>query len=181
MNIDLAYLNLLSAVLFRCHLSSAKNAVIAGGAIRDMLLDKEIADIDVFFSGPINKFSLTALFDKVEECGNGLYEDSSFNVLYKITDKILPVPIQIIQVEGDVKEHISKFPTPLSRVSYSEETAIQGLTKQFIQNAYYKTVVFDKPVNYQYLYKMKQKFPDWKITFTLPEYNPAFVTEALDS
>jgi len=154
---------------------------VAGGAIRDMLLDKEIADIDVFFSGNINRHQLAILFNKVEECENGLYEDSSFNVLYKITDKILPVPIQIIQVKGDVKEHISKFPTPLSRVSYSEETAVQGLTKQFIQNAYYKMVMFDKPVNYQYLYKMKQKFPDWAVKFTLPEYNPALLfTEELD-
>jgi len=176
MLIDAAYLKLLDNLLFKISLALPPGAkvVVAGGAIRDMLLEKEIADIDVFIEDDVEKnIKLHMWFTKVELCEYGLYEDSSFNVLYKITDKDFPVPIQIIKVTGTVEEHIEKFPLSLSRVFYSEEKGLQNITPKFLKESLGQQVLFDKPVNYQYLDKMKQKFPNWMVSFAKPEYNPA--------
>jgi len=176
MFIDSKYLSALDNLLFKISLGleAPYYPTIAGGAIRDMLLDTEVADIDVFIDAPeINLISLKAWFKEVEVCEHGLYEDSSFNVLYKITDDPFPVPIQIIQVKSSVQEHISKFPLSLSRVSYTRKEGLQGITPPFISQSHNCRLYFDKPVNYQYLDKMKQKFPDWGVSFAKPEYNPA--------
>jgi len=112
MLIDPKYILDLNNLLFRvglCLPGTSAYATVAGGAIRDMLLDTEIADIDVFFDAPdISESKLKGWFKKVEVCEHGLYEDSSFNVLYKITSLDFPVPVQLIQVKGSVQEHIKQ-------------------------------------------------------------------------
>jgi len=181
MHIDPKYILDLNNLLFRvglCLPKAGDYATVAGGAIRDMLLDTEIADIDVFFDAPdINESKLKGWFKKVEVCEHGLYEDSSFNVLYKITSLDFPVPVQLIQVKGYVQEHIKQFPTPLSRVSYNRIGGLQGIDSTFLLNAKTKRVWFDRPVNYQYLTKMQEKFPDWEFAFAEKKFNPAYMVE----
>jgi len=175
MYIDPQYVINLNNLLFRISLAIEPPyyPTIAGGAIRDMLLEKEVADIDVFIDAPeIKEHTLKAWFSEVEKCEHGLYEDSSFNVLYKITSDAFPVPVQIIQVKGSVEDHIKKFPTVLSRVSFNRTDGLKGVTGSFLTCATNKFVHFDQPVNYQYLDKMKQKFPDWQVKFDKPSYNP---------
>ena len=178
MLIDTEYLTLLNTLLFKISLALPAGATItcAGGAIRDMLLEKEIKDIDIFIDEDISSINkLKVWFPKVEVCEHGVYEDSSFNVLYDITAKEFPVNVQIIQV-GCVEEHIEKFPTCLSRVYYNRTEGLQNLTPQFLRCVHDQEIFFDKPVNYQYLDKMKQKFSDWKVIFLKDKYNPAHQT-----
>ena len=179
MLIDEEYLEQLHSVLNKIStaLPMGANVTCAGGAIRDMLLEKEIKDIDIFIDEDIISIhKLKIWFPKVDVCEHGGYEDSSFNVLYNITTKEFPVPIQIIQVEC-VEEHIEKFPTCLSRVYYNRKEGLQNLTPQFLKDAFYKRLTFDMPVNHQYLDKMKMKFPNWWVMFTKPEYNPTHLHE----
>ena len=176
MFIDPKYLDTLKYILYKISFSLPEKApiVIAGGAIRDMLLEKEIADIDVFIEDDlISPNKLKIWFAEMEECEYGIYEDSSFNVKYKLKDKDIPVPIQIIQV-SNVEEHINKFPTILSRVAFSKDKGLYNINPLFLSSALNKTVVFDFPVNYAYLNKMKNKFHDWEIIFKKLEYNPSY-------
>jgi len=175
MNYDQVYLKKLHTILAwiqACGLNVPP--IIAGGAIRDMLLDKEIADIDVFYNGDLDEKGLKTFFPKTEVCEYGVYEDSSFNVKYKCWSNMVPVPIQLIEVKENVLEHINKFPTKLSRVFYTRLQGVQNVTKTFEIDAIAKIVTFDKPVNHQYLNKMRDKFPspEWLIHFTDPAFNP---------
>ena len=173
MNVDSAYLNNLYTIALFTSASAGQDVHIAGGAIRDMLIEKEIADIDVFHNGELSLSALKTFFNKVEECEYGVYEDTSFNVKYKVWMNTIPVPIQLIEVKGSVLEHINKFPTRLSRVYY-KQGGLHNITPLFELDVKHKEVYFDLPVNHQYCDKMMKKFPDWQHTFAKPEYSPFF-------
>lgn len=172
--IDAEYLTKLEGILTCVDLAGASDSVIAGGAIRDMLLEKEIADIDVFIKGEVTEESLKPLFDTVEPCDNGMYEESLFNVMFKCSIAGIPVPIQIIQVKGSIEEHINAFPCSLSRVFYTREEGLGGITHSFLWQAQKGQLFFDKKVNMQYVDKMTKKFPEFKVTYALPEYAPHY-------
>lgn len=175
MLIDAEYLTKLEGILICVDLAGADDSIVAGGAIRDMLLEKEIADIDVFITGEVTEKSLKTFFDKVEECDNGMYEESKFNVMFKCSVAGIPVPIQIIQVKGSIEEHINAFPCSLSRVFYTREEGLVGITYSFLWQAQKGQLFFDKKVNMQYVDKMTKKFPDFKVMYALPEYAPHYL------
>jgi hypothetical protein len=172
--IDGEYLTKLEGILTCVDLAGAEQSAIAGGAIRDMLLEKEIADIDVFIKGEVTEASLKPWFDKVEPCDNGMYEESTFNVMFKCSIAGIPVPIQIIQVKGSIEEHINAFPCSLSRVFYTREYGLGGVTYQFLWQAQKEQLFFDRKVNMQYVEKMTKKFPEFKVLYALPEYAPHY-------
>ena len=88
MLIDEEYLDQLNSLLntISIVLPMGANVTCAGGAIRDMLLEGEIKDIDVFIDREIGSIEmLKVCFPKVEVCVHGVYEDSAFNVLFDTT------------------------------------------------------------------------------------------------
>lgn len=177
MLIDSDYMNILNGILFRVGFSGITDSIIAGGAIRDMLLEKEIADIDVFVKGDPVEGKLNTWFSSVEPCDNGLYEDSQFNVMFKCTLPSIPVPIQIIQVKGSIEQHINAFPCPLSRTHYDNEYGLGGVDKVFLEDVNAKRLRFDRKVNQQYVDKMVKKFPEYKIMYSQPEFAPHYASQ----
>ena len=171
MEIDTDYLSKLDNILLYCILSGAENATVAGGAIRDMLFQKPIKDIDIFYNGEIAISTLNKYFNGVE----GLYtkyEDSSFTVTHEIKDNTLfPIPIQLIQCQEDVKEHIKEFPAETGRV-FLDKKGLHNLTPNVFNSEKTKTILFDKPTNIKYLAKYLTKYSDYKIKFLSEEYKP---------
>lgn len=181
MLVDADYLNKLNTILSSVYLACGERGVIAGGAIRDMLLEKEIADVDLFLTENVTEKSLKLWFDKVEPCENGMYEDNKFNVLFKCFISYIPVPIQIIQVKGPIAEHINDFPCSLSRVSYSTEQGLCGIGKEFLLEAQAKLLLFDRKVNSQYVEKMAKKFPEYTLQYAKPEYAPHYFSQTVNA
>ncbi len=181
--IDFDYLNTLSTVLSKVTFSGGMHhypkCAIAGGAIRDMLLQKPVSDIDVFYVGELFDKQLNMYFKQVKST-NAFYPDG-FNVTHTVSLTALPVPIQLIQVK-DIKKHIETFPTPMSRVSFWYDEGLQGVDVQFVADTVAKEFVWDKKVDMPYFDKIKAKYSDWKHVFTSPEYDPYHenVEEELD-
>jgi len=169
-NLDLEYLDTLSYILDRMEVSASTDSAIAGGAIRDMLLQKPVSDIDVFYTGVLIETRLNIHFDSVETLTDYGYPDG-FTVTHKVKVKGLPVPIQLIKV-GDVDAHIDLFPSELIRVSYRNSTGLQGLTPSFIDLARLQHFWWDKEVDLKYFSKIKAKYPDWKHMFVEESFNP---------
>ena len=172
-NIDLEYWDDLQSLLDRVR-ASYKNfmapveAVVAGGAVRDMLLDKPISDIDVFYKGELNDEKLKSFFTDVKS--NGSPYPDGFNVTHTIISKTFPVPIQLIQVE-DIKKHIDTFPSPMMRV-YVDNFGLHGVEPSFLSDASVNEFYWDKEVDIAYFTKIKAKYYDWHHIFAEDSFNP---------
>jgi hypothetical protein len=171
--IDFEYLDLLGTVLSKVAFSSVSatycKATVAGGAIRDMLLQKPISDIDVFYEGELNDKQLSAYF-KQSKATNQSYPDG-YTVTHNVTLDGLPVPIQLIQVK-DIKKHIETFPTQMSRVWYSHADGLGGVDLDFVYSVKKNEFLWDSKVDMPYYDKIKEKYSDWKHLFLNQEDNP---------
>ena len=183
--IDFGYLNSLTDILTKVHVSGDTSVndmfvpvTIAGGAIRDMLLGKPVADIDVFYEKNLSDLRLKTFFHKVEPQLYGNYPDG-FNVTHKVWIENIPVPIQLIQVEN-IETHIDKFPCKFSRVQFSIEKGLSGVDIDFVDDVEKKEFVWDSKVNAQYYDKMKVKYSDWKHVFLSEQDNPYYELASLE-
>jgi len=176
--IDFAYLDILTSILSKITFSGVSllsvECCIAGGAIRDMLLQKPISDIDVFYTGELKEGLLKNTFKTVEVKPNS-YPDG-FNVTHTVGLAALPVPIQLIQVES-IEKHIGAFPSPLLRVQYNFTKGLEGIDADFISDANAKIFCWDHKADLPYFLKIKSKYSDWKHTFLKDEYNPELQEE----
>ncbi len=176
--IDFEYLNLLGSILSKVKFSSVighfPKCVVAGGAIRDMLLQKPVSDIDVFYEGTLVEKSLSNFFKQVKGT-NQSYPDG-FTVTHTVEMPGIPVPIQLIQVK-DIEKHIYSFPTPMSRVWYDYEKGLQGVDMDFVTFVVSKDFMWDSKVDMPYYDKLKEKYSDWKHVFLDPHDNPYYEEE----
>jgi hypothetical protein len=178
--IDFEYLNLLGSLLGKVTFSGGMGnfikCTVAGGAIRDMLLQKPVSDIDVFYVGDIKTAALLNYF-KEAKATNQSYPDG-FTVTHTVALGGLPVPIQLIQVK-DIEKHIETFPTPMSRVQYSHANGLSGVDLDFTHNVVQKEFVWDSKVDMPYYDKIKDKYSDWKHVFLNEGDNPYHEVEEL--
>lgn len=174
-NLDLAYLSKLTKILLRTSFCGASSCCVAGGAIRDMLLNKPVSDIDVFYEGTVNTKTLQAYFEQAQETDIPNYPEG-FNVTHKVKQVGIPVPIQLIQV-NNIEEHIKTFPSEMLRVSYNVDKGLQGFGDIFIDAAVSQTFWWDQKVDLPYFTKIKNKYSDWKHMFHSEEDNPEFEPE----
>jgi hypothetical protein len=176
--IDFEYLNLLGKLLSKVTFSGGINkfikCTVAGGAIRDMLLQKPVSDIDVFYVGTLMEKSLSSYFKQVKPT-NLNYPDG-FTVTHTVALDGLPVPIQLIQVK-DIEKHIETFPTPMSRVQYSHANGLSDVDLDFTHNVVQKEFVWDSKVDMPYYNKIKAKYSDWKHVFLNEEDSPYYENE----
>ena len=102
-NLDLEYLTNLNKLVSKVKictklqssiLSPYGKVVVAGGAIRDMLFNKPISDIDVFYEGGFNEQFLKQYFPN-SITSESVYPDG-FNVTHNIIHEHFPVKIQLI-------------------------------------------------------------------------------------
>lgn len=66
MLLDIKHFNQLDSILAVVTAAGGVNATVAGGAVRDSVLEKPIADIDVFFEGELDKAVVEKAFGMPE-------------------------------------------------------------------------------------------------------------------
>lgn len=157
--------------------AGATKVMVAGGFVRDMLLDKPIKDIDVFYEGtivnpykkevclPKQKIDKTYdfsedLFNQIvaELTENHIYKNSGWNVTIQETHKDgVDYPIQFIQCK-EFDTHIDTFGCSLSKVFID----LNGLhlTNSFLTSVGLQIIKFDD-INSRYAKRIKHKYPEY--------------------
>lgn len=175
-NLDIEYLNNLNTLISKVRVCSKpvqllgeyNKTVVAGGAIRDMLFNKPVKDIDVFYEGELDDKKLEGYFTSIKPTGNS-YPDG-FNVTHTVAHKDFPVPIQLIQVKN-IEAHIKTFPSPLIRV-WVEKGVIHGIDSLLVHDALMQEFCWDIKPDLHYFLKIKEKYSDWEHVFMEEAMNP---------
>lgn len=188
MNYDLELLDTYKTILseFKDQ-KELKEICIAGGAIRDMLLDKPIKDIDIFYSGELDKEFIEKTFKKKEKPQQKnppwkkvtlhnhdgvllmeepivIYDESKFQVPYQeLYYKDVTLPIQLIKVK-DEEESIfhfvrKDFGCNLSKVLFGAGGLI--LTHEFILDATLNILTFKPDCQQNYRSRIIAKYPEY--------------------
>lgn len=173
MNNDLQHLEMLDEILQKLSLCgvSIMNMEIAGGAVRDMLLDRPIKDIDVFFEGKFDEELIKKHFTVGEESilDPDVYttlDDDSGEQTWRVDFKRLSYegcsyPIQLIKTK-DLDSHIDKtFGCNLSKVAYG--TGGLFLSNAFLADAYLKVLTFNPTASTMYKERIVAKYPDYAV------------------
>lgn len=182
--LDLEYISNLLALINKLRVSSElktfmapyNKVVVAGGAIRDMLFNKPVSDIDVFYEGELEEDLLKQFFPTVVT-SDSVYPDG-FNVTHNFMCDMFPVKVQLIQVK-DIKKHLETFPSPMMRL-YVNSDGVHGMDSCVFQDAKTKTFFWDQEVDLSYYKKIKAKYSDWKHEFMEEHFNPESELEAVD-
>lgn len=166
MKLDQNLLATYEIMLLRTTASSADDCIIAGGAIRDMLLDKPISDVDIFYEGSLNQSKLLEFFTwnsidvpDVEEYEN----DGTWSLTYgNMKCKYSGMKVQFINVQN-VYEHIDTFGCNISKVWYHATNGLM-LTHEFMDGVMYKTLDFEGCTREKYAEKIIAKYPEYAPT-----------------
>ena len=144
------------------------DTALAGGCLRDTLLDKPIADYDVFYCGNIPTSSLMLLGFVFEELSMAeSYED---NGKWNLTHQAIwqGKKIQFIKCHNSSQRAniISKFPNSIGKLCmYWNHLSPVGIT-QFKTSVINKQIVWDGVyVNPDYLGKIVKKYLEWNHTY----------------
>jgi hypothetical protein len=178
LNIDYQRLQLYDAILDAVLESGASAVTIAGGAIRDMLLERPIKDIDVLYTMPkVEKTEPNGwlAWDEYKEIDEEIikkyftygqktaadYEDDTFTITHPHLiwkDDLTNTQIQLIFVQNDPDEYVQEFPCTLSRVAYGNELSISN---EFMYAAENQLLVFTDDCSETYQEKMYAKYPEF--------------------
>jgi hypothetical protein len=158
MNYDIEILEKYQEILGK--LGQFVDPIIAGGAIRDMLLEKPVKDIDIFYKGTLpdsvvkQLFTVQAKYDKA-------YEESTFKVFYaKVFYKDVNLPIQLIETKQDPREIVlDDFGVNLSKVWFSQGGIV--LTNEFLLDANVKVLTFKEGCSPNYVERIRNKYSDY--------------------
>ena len=126
---------------------------VAGGAIRDTIFDKPVADIDVFYVDEIPEFIQFELsVEEVEEP----YGNTSFSVTHE--GEYQHKKVQFIKVNGTFShEKVDTFPCNISKVFVKKNTL--WFISDFI-SSFNNTIVWNQFANADYKAKIKAKYPE---------------------
>jgi hypothetical protein len=162
MFLDAEYLSKLRYILSAIESAGGKECCVAGGAIRDMLFEKPIKDIDIFYKETLDNDVLNNDFLNVKEAITLKYEDSGFVVTHpNLQHSYVPVTIQLIQIQtGTVVDTILDFPCSHNN---SYLNIKQGLIIPLSVISSYENKTFTvNNVDKDYLKRIKYKYSDWK-------------------
>lgn len=137
--------------------------IIAGGAIRDMLLDKPVKDIDVFYKGKLPDSVVKQLFT-IEAKYDKSYDESHFKVFYsKIFYKDVKLPIQLIETKQTPQEVVlDDFGVNLSKVWLTRAGLI--IPNEFMLDASLQILTFKPNCKQSYVERMIDKYPEYTCT-----------------
>lgn len=155
----------------------ATAVMVAGGCVRDMLLDKPIKDIDLFYEGELNQDLIKQRFAIQPKKKNpwlnteaiaGLLDDlapypdnENWNIKYNhVTFAGCDLPIQLIQVK-DVSTHLDTFGANISKVAYFGDGTMY-LSPGFIEDIMTQTLHIDPNCGEKYQDKIIAKFPEFE-------------------
>lgn len=175
LNINSTFFNTLDEILKIAIRVFGGKLMIAGGAVRDTLLNKPVKDIDIFiYDDDIDADELLkdlALFDKL--CHSTTDYDSTDKIVYGDSDQMTRlvdvsatkwgIPIQLVFVK-DLNKHFDTFSVNLSKVKYS----VEGLTmtREFINDFMLKQLTVNSPVKPDYVDKISKKYSDYVVNTT---------------
>lgn len=126
---------------------------VAGGAIRDTIFDKPVADIDVFYVDEIPEFIQFEL--SVEEVGEP-YGNTSFSVTHE--GEYQHKKVQFIKVNGTFShELIDTFPCNISKVFVKNNTL--WFISDFI-SSFDNKIIWKVGADKKYKAKIKDKYPE---------------------
>lgn len=182
--LDLEYINNLIALIskirgsskLKTFTASCNKVVVAGGAVRDMLFNKPVDDIDVLYEGEINESIFKSYFPNTTT-SDTTYPDG-WNVTHNIMCDSFPVKVQLIQVEN-IEKHLETFPSQMMRL-YVDGNGVHGVDSTVIQDAMLKVFFWEKAPDLNYFLKIKSKYSDWKHEFMEEHFNPEEQLEAVD-
>jgi hypothetical protein len=179
MNIDYKLLKQLSEKLVLVKECGAKDAAVLGGCIRDMLLNKPIRDIDLFYTGTLDAEKVEKIFGvkkKAEIPKKGwfdlwkehqlalkagmLLDDMEKEYDYSVIDGgvVEEYPLQLIGVE---ELSYSKFPCKLSKVGFTE-LAVVCMSNDFLKSVEYQMLFFTENAKESYKNKLIEKYPEYE-------------------
>jgi hypothetical protein len=170
--IDHVYLKQLDKIIVDTIACGATEVMIAGGAIRDMLLQKPIKDIDVFYKGTLNDETLKELFvikDKLvsdeQKEDNDYYKEVNNWQIYadSIHHHAIDLPVQLIVVNSEtpLPEHILTFGCNLSKVLYNGHIC---MSEFFLDDLWLEQLTFTKDLRTgNYKDKMIKKYPTFSV------------------
>ena len=165
------------------------NIMIAGGFARDIALDREPTDIDIYMFTPTVKEEtfltafLHAAFDNVDEVVEKSAEKPGYvnQLIYKVygvtfTDPdVLPLDIiflsrnpfnladmDLLDKGARIKDHVLPFECNMSN-AYMDHCGSVYVEEDFLRGALQKVLNFSGIMTDQYKDKMKSKFPDWEV------------------
>ena len=175
MNIDFGTLNTYHNILTNVQQAGADCAIVAGGAVRDMLLGKTISDIDVFYEASTYKNDLFKQcldwnvlmyhFKNNPSVDNSLQEDydnpewtvTHGNLLHKHSG----FKVQLIKVDN-VYEHVNTFGCNLSKVIYSAENGLI-MSEEFLDGVKFGVLEFTDAQE-TYKNKIMAKYPEYAVS-----------------
>lgn len=137
--------------------------VVAGGAIRDMLLDKPVKDIDIFYKGNLPDSVVKQLFT-IEAKYDKAYEESTFKVFYsKVFYNNVKLPIQLIETKEDPRSIIiDDFGVNLSKVWLTRAGLV--IPNEFLLDASLKILTFKPNCKQSYVERIIDKYPEYTCT-----------------
>ena len=160
MNIDTDFLLHLNGLM--AAIEGPTEIAVAGGAIRDMLFEKEIKDVDVFYSGNITW--MPPVWGSKESLHT--YKGSDFFLYSELPNGTLniPVPIQFINVEN-VQKAIDSFPSSFCKNALFLDKGLH-IDMECMSNSSVNMVDYDhlKKETSHHL-RMKAKYHDWNFWY----------------
>lgn len=171
MKLNQTLLQIYEVMLFRTGAAGAGDCIVAGGAIRDMLLDKPISDVDIFYEGSLNLNKLLEFFTWGDSSNPTFEEEYENDGTWSLTHgnmkcKYSGMKVQFINV-NNVYEHIDTFGCNISKVWYHTTNGLM-LTQEFMDGVMYKTLDFEGCTREKYAEKIKAKYPEYTAT-NVPE------------
>ena len=168
MKINTDYFESLEILLSALQYSGLGSAIIGGGAIRDALAGKPIADIDVFYDVSevldVDSIYFKSKLKLEPVATVAEYDSSEFWVTHVLTTTIatLNKPIQLIATKTAPMDWISKFPHSISRCALGKQGLV--IPVECLSDFHKKRMfVYDNPnLNEAYLNKIKSKYHDWE-------------------
>ena len=156
------YFDWLEQIIEAVEECGGESVSIAGGAIRDIILDKPITDIDVWYTQPLDKDKIPKIFKVEKVSSHEPYEqgeDDYFNVEFpQVKFKDFEYPIQLINTT-DIKKRIECFPVNVSKISFDKDGL--HMTKEFLFGMNEKWLIFDTDCPDKYKEKIIAKYSDY--------------------
>jgi hypothetical protein len=152
-------------------LTTLPGCVIAGGYLRDLLLDKPTRDIDIMIDRLPTSEELDALdvllgcklFEHVIDIDENYVPEggrtSDINVVFETDDE----SVNVIVVDN-VQTHISEFPDNISKVYYDRHFGLMRLS-DFIYGHANKVIKYRTTAAMARVSKLTAKFPDYRLEF----------------
>lgn len=162
-NTGLEVLNLLISVI------PQTVGIIAGGAVRDSILKRDIKDVDIFLSsfqyssedlGQLVHDQLVKLdyaVRRVDHEGNLAYDgDANYTLQFEVDG----VQIEVVPVE-DIQESFNGFPDSISR-AYVNPAGTVVTSKEFNESVIHSYVLFRENLAEARVQRLEKKFPEFR-------------------